>query len=72
MGQGGVRDREAWIEQCVRLVVQRVPDVGSRDAHKCAEEMIRAWPDLAPDQAVVRYFADPKFDQTDWSVFELK
>ena len=29
-------------------------------------------PDLQPEEAVRRYFEDPRFDQTDWSVFELK
>ncbi len=63
---------ETWIEQCVRLVLQRVPEVSPPDAQKCAEEMYQAWPDLAPGEAVARYFSDPQFDQTDWSVFELK
>ncbi|MFL6662765.1 MAG: hypothetical protein ACJ8G7_11330 [Rhizobacter sp.] len=61
-----------WIEQCVRLVLQRVPDVDRRDAVTCAEDMHQAWPDLRPEDAVKRYFDDPRFDQTDWSVFELK
>ena len=63
---------ETWIEQCVRLVLQRVPDVNRRDALTCAEEMYRTWPDLKPEEAVRRYFEGPRFDQTDWSVFELK
>ena len=61
-----------WKEQCVRLVLQRVPDVNRRDALTCAEEMYREWPDLRPDEAVTRYFENPRFEQTDWSIFELK
>ena len=72
MGTTGVIRSQSWIEQCVRLVLQRVPDVDARDAQTCAEEMARAWPELTPDEAVRRYFEDPRFDQTDWSVFELK
>jgi hypothetical protein len=61
-----------WMEQCVRLVRQRVPDVSAHDAETCADEMYRIWPDLSPQEAVARYFEDPRFEQTDWSVFELK
>ena len=67
-----VRKTQTWIEQCVRLVHQRVPDVSAQDAQTCAEEMFRTWPELKPEDAVRRYFEDPRFDQTDWSVFELK
>lgn len=63
---------QTWIEQCMRLAVQRVPDVDRRVALKCAEEMASTWPDLTPEEAVQRYFEDPRFDPTDWSVFELK
>ena len=67
-----VMKTQSWMEQCVRLVQQRVPDVTRRDALTCAEEMLRTWPDLNPEEAVRRYFESPRFDQTDWSVFEIK
>jgi len=61
-----------WMQLCVRLVQERVPGVSRRDAETCAEEMLRSWPQLSPEDAVLRYFDSPRFEQTDWSIFELK
>jgi hypothetical protein len=73
MSNAGVASNvRSWMEQCVRLVLLRVPFVGRRDAMTCAEEMQRTWPDARPEEAVTRYFEDPRFEPTDWSVFELK
>jgi hypothetical protein len=70
MSNSSVLSPNGWIGQCVRFLLQRVPDAGKRDALTCGEDMYHAWPGLRPDEAVMRYFDD--FDETDWSVFELK
>ncbi|HEX6363427.1 MAG TPA: hypothetical protein VFZ93_10745 [Albitalea sp.] len=73
MADPGVTAKErTWREQCVRLVQARVPEVSREDAEKCAEDMARAWPALRPEDAVARYFEDPRFGQTDWTFFAIR
>lgn len=69
---GAILTERAWLEQCVRLVRQRAPSIGLREAIRCAEDMLHIWPDLPPYEAVSRYFERPPFEPTDWHVFELK